>query len=130
MKSSVPYLPKSILFLTVLILLLSGCSNNFKKITGKTYIYEDSLFTFTAGFDNDTLYYIIKDTQRPYFYRTKYKLNKINDSTFNILVEKKPKQWPKDTWDIIVTDGNGFKSAESKNYYRLYADSMLIKKAF
>ena len=129
--TSIPFIPKLILSSVVILILLSGCgADNFKKILGKTYIYEDTSYTFTAGFDKDTLYYIIKDPQRPYFYRTKYKSKKINDSTFNITVEKKPAQWQKDTWDIIVNDGNGFKSAESKNYYRLYADSMLIKKAF
>lgn len=130
-KNKVPFIPKIILSSVVILILLSGCGeDNFKKILGKTYIYEDTSYAFTAGFDKDTLYYIIKDPQRPYFYRTKYKTEKLNDSTFHITVEKKPNQWPKDTWDIIVTDGNGFKSAESKNYYRLYADSMLIKKAF
>lgn len=130
-NSNIPLIPKFFLFSFVLIILLSGCGeDNFKKIIGKTYIYEDTAYTFTAGFDKDTLYYIIKDAQRPYFYRTKYKLNKINDSTFNIAVEKKPKQWAKDTWSITVTNGNGFTSTESKNYYKLYADSMLIKKAF
>src|SRR4030095_3160273 len=130
MKSNIPLLPKIILLSVVALFLFSSCGNNFKKIIGKTYIYEDSIFTFTAGMDKDTLYYIMKDSLRPYFHRSKYTYKKIDDSTYEIKVEKKPMFWDKDTWEIVVMKNGEFYSKESKKKYRLYADSMLIIEGF
>jgi hypothetical protein len=130
MKSNIPLLPKIIFLSVVALFLFTSCGNNFKKIIGKTYIYEDSIFTFTAGMDKDTLYYIMKDSLRPYFHRSKYTYKKVDDSTFEIKVEKRPMFWDKDTWEIVVMKNGEFYSKESKKKYRLYADSMLIIEGF
>ncbi len=133
MKSTnykLPLLPKFFLIITVLFFLVSGCNSNLDKIKGKVYLYEDSIYTFTAGFDKDTLYYIMKDAQRPYFHRSKYTSKKVDDSTFIIELTDKPKFWEKNTWEIVVKDDKGFFSKESRKYYKLYSDSMIVKKAF
>ena len=129
-KHNLPLLPKFFLLSAVLFFLVSGCKTNMDNINGKVYLYEDSVFTFTAGFDKDTLYYIMKDAQRPYFHRSKYTSKKVDDSTFIIELTDKPKFWEKNTWEIVVNDSKGFFSKESRKYYKLYSDSMIVKKAF
>lgn len=129
-NNKLPLLPEFFLIITVLIFLVSGCNSNLDKIKGKVYLYEDSIYTFTAGFDKDTLYYIMKDAQRPYFHRSKYTSKKVDDSTFIIELTDKPKFWEKNTWEIVVKDDKGFFSKESRKYYKLYSDSMIVKKAF
>lgn len=117
--------------ITVLMILITGCQTKFDKLIGKVYIYEDSIFTFTAGFDKDTLYYIMKDAQRPYFHKSPYKAEKVDDSTYILKLTKKPTFWEKDTWEIVIRDENGFTSKESKKYYKKYLDSVsIVKKAF
>jgi len=123
MKSNfarVPLLPKFIFSMIVLMFLFSSCKTKFDKLVGKVYYYEDSIFQMTAGFDNDTLYYIMKDSLRPLFHRSRYKSKKINDSTFLLELTEKPKFWDKNTWEIIVRDDKGFVSKESNRYYRHY----------
>ncbi len=112
------------------LILFSACKNNFTKIVGRTYIYEDSVYTLTVGFDKDTMYYIMKDARQPYFYKSPYELKKINDSDYMIEVPVKPVFWEKNNWEIVVTNSDGFYSKESGKYYKTYADSMLIKKGF
>jgi len=129
-QTNIPLFPKLLLSVIVLMILVSGCNSKFDKIIGKTYLFEDSVFAFTAGFDKDTLFYIMKDAQRPYFHKTKYKSTKINDSTYSIEVTNKPKFWDKNVWEIIVNDDKGFISKDSRKYYKIYSDSMIIKKAF
>lgn len=129
-NSRIPVIIKLILTIPVMLILFSGCQSRFDKIKGKVYLYEDSIYAFTAGFDNDTLYYIMKDAQRPYFHRSKYKSKKINDSTFLIELTDKPKFWEKNTWEIVIHDEKGFSSRESNKYYKLYSDSFIVKKAF
>lgn len=129
-NNKLPLLPEFFLIITVLFFLVSGCNSNLDKIKGKVYLYEDSIYTFTAGFDKDTLYYIMKDAQRPYFHRSKYTSKKVDDSTFIIELTDKPKFWEKNTWEIVVKDDKGFFSKESRKYYKLYSDSMIVKKAF
>lgn len=120
-----------IYFLITSLILLTSCQNNFKNIVGKTYIYEDSAVTLTVGFDKDTMYYIMKDFRKPNFYRSKYQFKKLNDTSFIIEVPVKPPFWDKNTWEIIVNKNtDGFYSKESGKYYKIYADSMLIKKGF
>ena len=115
-KNNLPLLPKFFLLSAVLFFLVSGCKTNMDNIIGKVYLYEDSVFTFTAGFDKDTLYYIMKDAQRPYFHRSKYTSKKVDDSTFLIELTDKPKFWEKNTWEIVVNDSKGFFSKESRKY--------------
>lgn len=117
-------------FSIVFLILFSACKDNFSKIVGRTYIYEDSVYTLTVGFDKDTMYYIMKDARRPLFYRSPYKLEKLDDSVFRIEVPEKPVFWEANIWDVVVTDSNGFYSKESGKYYKTYADSMLIKLGF
>lgn len=120
-----------LLFIGINILLLSGCKNKFNSIENKVYYYEDSVYQFTAGFSNDTLYYIMKDQGPPRFHKTPFKAEKINDSTFSIWVEKKPKFWEKDTWEIIVNNENAITSAESNKRYGIYKISIVeLKNAF
>lgn len=123
-------LPVFILIYFAAVFIVAGCGNNFKKLNGKAYLYKDTVYEFTAEFDNDSLYYIMKDAQRPYFHKSKFKLKKVDDSTFTLELEKKPPFWAKNTWDIIVHEGSGFRSKESGNYYKLYSDSLIVKYAF
>lgn len=121
------------LFIAFNILLLSGCKSQskFNSIENKVYYYEDTVYQLTAGFSNDTLFYIMKDQGPPKFHKTPYKLNKVNDSTFTVIVEKKPKFWDKDSWDIIVNNENAFTSAESNKRYDIYRISIdELKNAF
>lgn len=129
--SSANKFPVFLYFFITSLLLFSSCQNNFNNIAGKTYIYEDTSVTLTVGFDKDTMYYIMKDFRRPNFYRSPYKLKKVNDTSFIIEVPAKPAFWDKNTWEIIVNKNpEGFYSKESGKYYKIYADSMLIKKGF
>lgn len=133
MKSNLtktPFLPKIIFGMIMLMFLFSSCQNKFDKLIGKVYYYEDSIFQMTAGFDKDTIYYIMKDSLRPLFHRSKYKINKIDDSTFILDLSEKPKFWDKKTWEIIVRDDKGFISKESKRYYRLYSDTLFFQNVF
>lgn len=132
LKSKKSFLPFLILLFAVVSLLSAGCSkNNFKRLNGKAYLYKDSVYEFTAEFDKDTLYYIMKDERRPFFHRSKFKVKKIDDTTFSLTLEKKPQFWTKDTWDIIVKENEkGFRSKESGNYYNLYVDSLIVKYVF
>jgi hypothetical protein len=130
-RTKFPTLTVFAVLCTMTFLIISGCQTKFDKLVGKVYIYEDSVYTFTAGFDKDTLYYIMKDAQRPYFHRSQYKTTKVNDSTFVLELTKKPAFWQKNTWEIVIRDDKGFESKESKNYYKLYLDSVsVVKKAF
>jgi hypothetical protein len=73
---------------------------------------------FIAGFDNDTLYYIIRGPKLNQSHKTKYKIEQLNDSAYLVEVEKKPVFWDKSTWEIVSGKGDdkGFYSAESRNY--------------
>ena len=126
----IPLLPKLIFSIIGLMFLFSSCQNKFNKLVGKVYYYEDSIFQMTAGFDNDTIYYIMKDSLRPLFHRSNYKSKKINDSTFLLELTDKPTFWDKNTWEIIVRDDKGFVSKESKRYYRLYSDTLFFQNVF
>ncbi len=118
-------------FLLINVILLSGCSNKFKDLVGKVYLYQDSVYTFTAAFDKDTLYYIMKDQGPPRFHKTPYKTKKINDSTFVLEVSNKPKFWEKDTWEIVVRNNNEFISGESGKPYYIYKATLdEVKRAF
>jgi len=126
----IPLLPKLIFSIIGLMFLFSSCQNKFNKLVGKVYYYEDSIFQMTAGFDNDTIYYIMKDSLRPLFHRSNYKSKKINDSTFLLELTDKPTFWDKNTWEIIVRDDKGFVSKESQRYYRLYSDTLFFQNVF
>jgi len=128
--TKIPLLPKFIFCPIVLIFLFSSCQTRFDKLVGKVYYYEDSIFQMTAGFDKDTIYYIMKDSLRPLFHRSKYKSKKINDSTFMLELTDKPKFWDKNTWEIIVPNDKGFLSKESQRYYRLYSDTLFFQNVF
>ena len=132
LKSKNLLLPGLIIIFTVVSLISSGCSkDNFKRLNGKAYLYKDSIYEFTAEFDKDTLYYIMKDERRPFFHRSKFKVKKIDDTTYTLTLEKKPAFWTKDSWDIIVKENEkGFRSKESGNYYNLYVDSLIVKYVF
>lgn len=130
-NTKLKFLPLGLLFYVFLTILLSGCKDNFKKLDGKAYLYKDSVYEFTAEFDKDTLYYIMKDARRPFFHRSKFKLKKVDDTTYTLELTDKPPFWTKNTWDIIVKEGDtGFKSKESGNYYKLYSDSLIVKYVF
>jgi hypothetical protein len=110
--------------LTLLLLFIAGCSNNFSKIVGKVYFYQDSTLELTAGFGKDTLYYIMKDAGPPRFHKSKYKLNKVNDSTFQLELLDKPKFWEKNTWEIVVRNAGEIYSTESNKTYKIYSDTL------
>ncbi|MEO6694859.1 MAG: hypothetical protein ABIY50_06120 [Ignavibacteria bacterium] len=129
--NKIPGLPKLILLITGFIFIFSSCQKNrFDKLIGRVYYHEDSIFQMTAGFDKDTIYYIMKDSLRPLFHRSKYKSKKIDDSTYLLELTDKPKFWEKNSWEIIVRDDKGFVSKESKRYYRLYSDTLFFQNVF
>lgn len=132
LKSRIFILPFLILLFAAVSLLSTGCKkSNFKRLNGKAYLYKDSVYEFTAEFDKDTLYYIMKDERRPFFHKSKFSVTKIDDTTFTLKLEKKPPFWTKETWDIIVKENEqGFRSKESGNYYNLYVDSLIVKYVF
>lgn len=132
MKPKLQNVPSFAKFLPILILILafsSGCKNNFDNLNGKVFLYKDSIYEFTAGFDKDTLFYIMKDERMPRFHKTTFTKKKVDDSTFLLTLKEKPNFWEKDSWEIVVTDSKGFRSKESGNYYLLYSDSLIVKKA-
>ncbi|MBS1518096.1 MAG: hypothetical protein JSS91_08405 [Bacteroidetes bacterium] len=128
-KEKTPLIAKVLPLLILAFVFIAGCRNNFDNLNGRVFLYKDSVYEFTAGFDKDTLFYIMKDARRPFFHKTTFKKKKVDDSTFIITVKDKPKFWDKDTWEIVVTDDKGFRSKESGNYYNLYSDSLIVKKA-
>ncbi|MDZ4712900.1 MAG: hypothetical protein SGI89_11335 [bacterium] len=119
------------LFTTAAMLMLAGCKDKFNAIEGKVYYYEDTVYQFTAGFDNDTMYYIMKDQGPPRFHKSPFTAKKVNDSVFTIQVTSKPKFWEKDTWEITVRNDNEFLSTESGKKYDRYKIGMQeLKDAF
>ncbi len=114
----------TILISAYVIISFTSCKNNFNQIIGKVYYYEDSTVALTAGFDDDTLFYIMKDERQPYFFRAPYTAKKIDDSTFEIKVAEKPKFWEKDTWEIVVRNDREIISKESRKVYKLYSDTL------
>jgi len=127
--TAVPSFSKFLPILIVIFVIASGCKNNFDNLNGKVFLYKDSVYEFTAGFDKDTLFYIMKDERMPRFHKTTFTKKKVDDSTFLLTVKDQPKFWEKNTWEIVVTDEKGFRSKESGNYYYLYSDSLIVKKA-
>lgn len=114
----------AILVTIYVIISLTGCKNNFSQLVGKVYLYEDSVVTLTAGFDNDTLFYIMKDIRQPFFFKAPYESRKIDDSTFEIKVSQKPNFWEKDTWEIVIKNDKEFTSKESRKTYKIYSDTL------
>lgn len=99
-----------------------GCSNRSSGLIGNVYTFQDDSLRFVAGFDQDTLLFTVKDLMndslKVAFHKTKYKINKVDDSTFIIEVEKKPKFWEKNTWEIVIDNNNGLYTTGSKRYYK------------
>ncbi len=118
------------LFIGISILALQGCGKKQDPFNGNVYYHDADSLAFIAGFDNDTLYYIIRGPKVNQSHKTKYASEKISDSSYVVKVEKKPVFWTKDTWDIVLpADKNdkGFYSAESRNYYKYSADKNILR---
>ncbi len=105
-------------------LFTQGCSDNGSSLVGKVYTYSDSLITLTAGFDKDSLFYVVKDSVRILSHKSKYKIQRINDSTFIAELEIKPQFWEKNTWEFVIDKDRGIYSTESKKYYKLAEDKV------
>ena len=119
-----------ILFTGISYLFLSGCGKNQNPFNGNVYFHDADSLAFIAGFDNDTLYYIIRGPKVNQSHKSKYTSKKISDSSYVIEVEKKPVFWTKNTWDIVLpADKNdkGFYSAESRNYYKYSPDKNILR---
>lgn len=111
-------------FVISFVILSCNKNTNFNKIVGKVYFYKDSVYELTAGFDKDTLYYIMKDQGPPRFHKSKYKLKKVNDTTFQLQLSNKPKFWEKDTWEIVVKGDKEIYSSETNKIYKIYSDTL------
>ncbi len=123
MKKFIP----SFLFFAVSILLISGCVKKNDILNGNVYFHDADSLSYIAGFDKDTLFYIIRGPKLNMSHKTKYKLNKVNDSTYVIEVTDKPKFWDKNTWEIVMGKDKGFYSSESKNYYKYSPDKNILR---
>jgi len=108
-----------------------GCSNRSAKLIGNVYTFQDDSVRFVAGFDNDTLFYTVKDmlheSLKVASHRSKYIFQKINDSTFVVELATKPKFWETNTWEIIIDDKDGLYSAKSKRYFKKTGDKNSMK---
>lgn len=117
------------IFVTVI---LSGCSNRSTKLIGNVYTFQDDSLRFVAGFDQDTLFFTVKDMMndsvKVAFHKSKYKINKVDDSTFIVEVEKKPKFWEKNTWEIVIENDNGLYTVGSKRHYKKSDDRNSLNK--
>ncbi|MBK8551525.1 MAG: hypothetical protein IPL53_10885 [Ignavibacteria bacterium] len=119
----------SVFITSVLYILISGCGKKDDPFTGNVYFHDADSLAFIAGFDKDTLFYIIRGPKLNQSHKTKYKMEKVNDSTYLVEVEKKPVFWEKNTWEIVHGKGDdkGFYSAESRNYYQYSPDKNILR---
>ena len=115
-------------FFIISIVSLSGCGKS-NPLNGNVYFHDADSLSYIAGFDNDTLYYIIRGPKLNQSHKTKYTVKKEDDSTYTIEVEKKPIFWEKNTWKVIVgkEKEKGFFSAESRNYYQYSPDKNILR---
>ncbi|MDQ3019910.1 MAG: hypothetical protein M3R36_04965 [Bacteroidota bacterium] len=111
--------------------LIFGCSNRSARLIGNVYTHQDDSVRFVAGFDKDTLFYTVKDMLNDSLkiasHRSKYTFNKINDSTFLVVLTSKPKFWETNTWEIVIDDKDGLYSANSKRYFKHTDDKNILK---
>lgn len=128
-KQNLPIAAKVLLTLLLGMVILSGCNNSFDALKGKVYLYKDSVYEFTAAFEGDTIFYIMKDERMPMFHKSLFESEQVNDSTYLITLKDQPKFWDKNTWEIVVIDDKKFRSKESGNYYNLYSDTMIVRLA-
>ena len=111
-------------------LIVTGCGKNQNPFAGNVYYHDADSLAFITGFEVDTLYYIVRGPTFNQSHKSKYTSTMLNDSTYRIELTVKPPFWEKNTWEIVVNDSKGFFSKESRKYYKLYSDSMIVKKAF
>lgn len=104
----------------------SGCGKKADVFGGNVYFHDADSLAYIAGFDNDTLYYIIRGPKQNMSHKSKYSVTKKDDTTFTITLTDKPPFWEKETWDVVLKD-KGFYSAESKNYYQYSADKNILR---
>jgi len=117
----------SFLLLAASMFMIIGCEKKNDVLRGNVYFHDADSLSYIAGFDKDTLYYIIRGPKLNMSHKTGYKLNKVNDSTFVVEVAEKPKFWDKPTWEIVMGKDKGFYSAESKNYYKYSPDKNILR---
>lgn len=104
------------------------------KFSGKIFYYYDDSTKLIAGFEKDTLYYVLRvkspvsPMEVPVGHKSKYALNKTNDSTYVITLENKPRFWEKNTWEVVLRDPNTLYSVESGKIYLRTEDKSLLKK--
>ena len=115
------------LFLTSVIILMTGCGKKNDFLSGNVYFHDADSLSYIAGFDKDTLYYIIRGPKLNMSHKTRYKLEKKNDTTYVVEVTEKPKFWDKNTWEIVLGKDKGFYSAESGNYYQYSPDKNILR---
>ncbi len=117
----------------VISFLISGCSKNRSaKLIGNVYTFQDDSLRFVAGFDQDSLFYTVKDMMneslKVAFHKSKYKINQVNDSDYIVILETKPRFWETNTWEIVIdNNGRGLYSANSKRYFKLTDDKNVLK---
>lgn len=120
----------TLVFTAILYIAISGCGKKNNPFNGNVYFHDADSLAFIAGFDNDTLYYIIRGPKVNQSHKSKYTSKKIDDSTYTIELEKKPVFWVKNTWDIVLPkdkNDKGFYSAESRNYYQYSPDKNILR---
>ncbi|MEO8664546.1 MAG: hypothetical protein ABI462_03540 [Ignavibacteria bacterium] len=108
-------------------LMISGCGKKSDPFSGNVYFHDADSLSYIAGFDKDTLYYIIRGPKLNMSHKTPYKINKVNDTTFVVEVTEKPKFWDKNTWEIVLGKDKGFYSAESRNFYQYSPDKNILR---
>ncbi len=121
---------------TVFLLIIAGGCKNISEETvkGKMYYYYDDSSKLIAFFNNDTLYYVLRTKspvsplEVPIAHKSKYTIRKVDDSTFTVELENKPRFWEKATWDIVIRDPSTIVSVESGKVYNETKDKSLLKK--
>ncbi len=119
----------TLLLTATIYIAISGCGKNNDPFKGNVYFHDADSLAFIAGFDNDTLYYIIRGPKLNQSHKSKYKIKQLNDSSYLLEVEKKPVFWDKNIWEIVKGKGDdkGFYSAESRNYYQYSPDKNILR---
>jgi hypothetical protein len=134
MNSANKFLKFSGYFLSAayIVIALAGCSR--EPLVGKIFYYYDDSSKLIAGFEKDTLYYVLRQKspvspqEIAVAHKSKYTMTKTSDSSVMITLEKKPTFWEKNTWEIVLRDPNTIYSVESGKIYRKTEDKSLLKK--
>lgn len=111
---------------------MTGC--NKEPFAGKIFYYYDDSTKLIAGFEKDTMYYVLRTKspvspmEVPIGHKSKYTTTKKDDSTYIFRLEQKPRFWEKDTWEVVLRDPKTLYSVESGKIYIETKDRSLLKK--